>query len=581
MFDFIGKHKRIVQGILALITLPFAFFGVDYYFRQGGETPDVATVGGERITQAEFNAAIVEQQDRMRAQLGQNYDPTMFDNPEVRFSVLEQIINRRLLQGVAARESFRVSDGQLQQFIAKVPAFQENGQFSPERYRQLLAAQNMTPLGFEERMRQDLLLAPLNEPVAVGNIVARSSGERYLGLLEQKREVAAATIDPEQFMDAVKIDDGALKTYYDANTSAFQTPELAKIEYLVLTQDALAAQSALDPAEVKTQYDNNLKTYTKAEERDASHILIAVKPDAKPEDKAAARKKAEDVYAQAKANPAKFGELAKQYSQDPGSAAQGGNLGAFGRGNMVKPFDDAVFAMKVGDIIGPVETDFGYHVIKLNAINPAKVRPFDEVKAQIEADLKRQKAAQKFAAAADQFQNLVYEQADSLRGRGQGARAHGADHAVHHPHAGAVAGTGQCEVRAGAVCTGVDPGQAQYRGHRGRPQRADGGPDRRLQAGGRAAVRRGRGGDPPPAHAQGGDGHGAEGRQGKARAARAGQERQGGGRDLRAAGDARAERRRSPDSPGCAHGVSSRSIPPRCRSTRRRRTSAAASRSTA
>ena len=416
MFDFIGKHKRMVQVILGLITLPFAFFGVDYYFRQGGSTPDVATVAGEKITQAEFNAALTEQQDRMRAQLGANYDPTMFDNPEVRFSVLEQVINRRLMQNVAARESFRVSDGQLQQFIAKVPAFQENGQFSPERYRQLLAAQNMTPQSFEERMRQDLLLAPITEPVAIGNIVARSSGERYVGLLEQKREVAAAAIDPEPFMEGVKIDDAAIKAYYDANTSAFQTPELAKIEYLVLTQDALAAQTAPDPAEVKAQYDNNLKTYTKAEERDASHILIAVKPDAKPEEKAAARKKAEDLYAQAKANPAKFGELAKQFSQDPGSAAQGGNLGAFGRGNMVKPFDDAVFGMKVGDIIGPVETDFGYHVIKLNAVNAAKARPFEEVKGQIEADLKRQKAAQKFAAAADQFQNSVYEQADSLQG---------------------------------------------------------------------------------------------------------------------------------------------------------------------
>ena len=147
----------------------------------------------------------------------------------------------------------------------------------------------MTPLAFEERMRQDLLLAPMHEPVAIGNIVARSSGERYVGLLEQKREVAAAAIDPEPFMEGVKIDDAAIKAYYDANTSAFQTPELAKIEYLVLTQDALAAQTAPDPAEVKTQYDNNLKTYTKAEERDASHILIAVKPDAKPEEKAAAK----------------------------------------------------------------------------------------------------------------------------------------------------------------------------------------------------------------------------------------------------------------------------------------------------
>ena len=140
-------------------------------------------------------------------------------------------------------------------------------------------------------MRQDLLLAPMQEPIAIGNIVARSSGERYLGLLEQKREVAAAAIDPEPFIEGVKIDDAAIKAYYDANTSAFQTPELAKIEYLMLTQDALAAQTAPDPAEVKAQYDNNLKPYTKAEERDASHILIAVKPDAKRRGEGGARRR--------------------------------------------------------------------------------------------------------------------------------------------------------------------------------------------------------------------------------------------------------------------------------------------------
>ena len=161
----------------------------------------------------------------------------------------------------------------------------------------------MTPQGFEERMRQDLLLAPITSRRDRATSSPGSSGERYVGLLEQKREVAAAAIDPEPFMEGVKIDDAAIKAHYDANTSAFQTPELAKIEYLVLTQDALAAQTAPDPAEVKAQYDNNLKTYTKAEERDASHILIAVKPDAKPEDKAAARKKAEDSVRAGKGQP--------------------------------------------------------------------------------------------------------------------------------------------------------------------------------------------------------------------------------------------------------------------------------------
>src|SRR3954453_8282494 len=188
MFDFIGNHKRMVQLILALITLPFAFFGVDYYFRQGDATPDVATVAGQRITQAQFNEQIAEQQDRMRQQLGRSYDPSLFDSPEVRYQILEQLISQRLLQEKAQAETFRVTDSQLQQVIAQQPAFQYDGQFSVERYKQALAGQNMTPLMFEDRVRRDLMMAPLQEPIALGNIVANSSGERYIGLLEQKRE---------------------------------------------------------------------------------------------------------------------------------------------------------------------------------------------------------------------------------------------------------------------------------------------------------------------------------------------------------------------------------------------------------
>jgi peptidyl-prolyl cis-trans isomerase D len=214
----------------------------------------------------------------------------------------------------------------------------------------------------------------------------------------------------------VKIDDAAVKAFYEANAASLQTPEQAKIEYLILTPDALVGQAQVTREEVRAHYDQGIARYTRPEQREAAHILIAVKPDASDADKAASKAKAEDLLAKAKAAPAKFGELARQFSQDPGSAAQGGDLGSFPRGNMVKPFDDAVFAMKVGDIVGPIETDFGFHVIKLNGIAPAAVRPFDEVTKEIEADLQRQKAAQKFATAADQFQNLVYEQADSLQG---------------------------------------------------------------------------------------------------------------------------------------------------------------------
>jgi len=415
MFDIVNKYKRLTQIVIALIALPFAFFGVDYYFRRVDATAEVARVGSEKITQAQFAESLREQQERMRQTMGRAYDPALFDNPEVRYSILEQLINERLLASKASKESFRVSDSQLSQFIAGLPAFQENGQFSPDRYRQLLATQNMAPIQFEERLRHDLALAPLRDPVATANIVARASSERYLTLLEQQREIAVANVDAEPFAKDVKVDDATVKAYYDANQAALQTPEQIKFEYVLLTQESLLPAVSVDADEIKKQYESNAKQYGQEEQRAASHLLIAVKPDASDADKAAAKKKAEDIAAQAKANPAKFAELAKQFSQDPGSAEQGGDLGAQPRGTLDKAFEDLEWKMKVGEVAGPVQTDFGWHVIKLNAILPAKMKPFDEVKAQIETDLKRQKAAQKFANSADQLQNLVYEQADSLQ----------------------------------------------------------------------------------------------------------------------------------------------------------------------
>lgn len=416
MFDLLHNHKRLTQLILALITLPFAFFGVDYYFRSGGSDQTVATVGKNKISQADFDDALREQQQRMRQALANNYDPALLDRPEVRYALLDQLVNQRLLENEARADRLRVSDTQLAQFIAGLPPFQEDGKFSPEKYREVLAAQNMSPLMFEQRVRGDLTMAPLQDPVVGGSIAAQTSVQRYLALLDQKREVAVAPVAAEPFEKSVKVSDADIKAFYEKNPTAFQTPEVAKVEYLLLTQDAIAAQMKVDPAEVKQAYQANAKQYTTNEERQASHILIAAKPDAPEAAKAAAKQKATEILAKARAKPDSFAELAKTYSQDPGSAAQGGDLGSFSRGAMLKPFEDAVFSAKVGDIVGPVQTDFGYHVIKVTGITPPHVQSFDEVKGRIEADLKRQKASQKFAAAADQFQNLVYEQADSLAG---------------------------------------------------------------------------------------------------------------------------------------------------------------------
>lgn len=416
MFDLLHKHKTFAQMVLALVTLPFAFFGVDYYFRSSGSATAVATVGGSKIEQREYDNLMREQQARMRQALGARYDPAMLDTPAVRYALLDQLVNQRLLENLGSAEHFRVTDGQLRQFIAALPPFQEDGKFSATKYAEVLAGQGMTPLQFEQRVRGELQLSPLQDPIVGGSFAAQAAVRHYLALAEQKREVAVASVEDAPFEKSVAVTSAEIKAYYDKNPGDFQTPEVAKIEYLTLSQDALAAQMKIDPAEVKQAYEANARQYTTAEERQASHILIAVKPDASAADKAAAKAKATMILAKARAKPEDFAALAKEYSQDPGSSQQGGDLGSFARGSMVKPFEDAVFAAKVGDIVGPVETSFGYHIIKVTGVTPAHVQTLDEVKGRIEADLRRQKATQKFASAAEQFQNLVYEQADSLVG---------------------------------------------------------------------------------------------------------------------------------------------------------------------
>jgi len=282
--------------------------------------------------------------------------------------------------------------------------------------RSLLASQGMTENILERQIRQQLQMQPVQDPFAQASFVSRTGAEQFMRLNGQQREVVAASIDIDPYLAQVKPDDAAVKAYYDGNQAAFQVPEQVRLETLSLTLESIAGKITVEPQEVKTAYDTNIATYSDPEQRQASHILIAAKSDAKAADKEAAKKRAEELAQQAKAAPDKFGELAKANSDDPGSKEQGGDLGYFGKGAMDKPFEDAVFAIKqTGDIVGPIESAFGFHVIRLTGVRPEKVKPFDEVKAQIEQDLKRQRATKQYAEAAEKFQNLVYENADKLQ----------------------------------------------------------------------------------------------------------------------------------------------------------------------
>ena len=412
MFDLVQKHKKLIQLMLAVIFLPFAFFGIDSYFRAGDGGNHVATVGGHPVTQQEFAQALQERQNYLQRLVGSRADPAMLDSPELRFAALDGIIRQRLLINQAARGNVLVSDEQLQQVIAEQPAFQEDGKFSHARYVELLKRQNMTETGFEASLRRDIMLQRVNGAYMATAIVPNSVAERLLRINAQQREVSQSTLEPEKFAAQVRIEDGAVKSYYDTHQNEFQVAQQARLEYVTLSLDGIAAQTDAGADEVKQFYEQNLKQYARGDERQASQILITADAQATPEQKQAARAKAEQLLKQVKQNPASFADAAKKNSQDPGSAAKGGDLGFFPRGAMVKPFDEAVFKMKVGEIEGLVESQFGFHIIKLTG---AKMHGFDEVKKQVELDLKRQKAGKKFAALAEELNNKVFEQGDSLK----------------------------------------------------------------------------------------------------------------------------------------------------------------------
>jgi peptidyl-prolyl cis-trans isomerase D len=411
MFDLVHRHKKLVQIILAVAFVPFAFFGVDSYFRAGGGD-NIATVGGQPITQQEFALALQERQNSLQRMVGGRVDPALLDSPELRFAVLDGIVRQRLLINQAVRGGVLVSDPQLQQLISEQPAFQENGRFSNARYVELLRRQNTTEAGFENSLRRDLMLERMSNAYRATTIVSGAVAERLLRINAQQREVSQSVLEPDKFASQVKLEDGVARQYYDTHQNEFQVAEQARLEYLVLALDNVAAQVETGADEVKQFHEQNLKQYAQGEERRASHILIAVDSKAGAEQKQAARARAEQLLKQVRQNPAGFADLAGKHSQDPGSAAQGGELGFFPRGAMPKPFDEAVFGMKAGEIAGPVESQFGYHIIRLTAV---KGRGLEDVKKQVELDLRRQKAGKIFSELAEQFNNLVFEQGDSLK----------------------------------------------------------------------------------------------------------------------------------------------------------------------
>jgi len=417
MFNFVAQHKRLMQIFLAIVIVPtFAFFGIQSYDRIFSSGDAVAEVAGQKISVPEFNRALDQQRDTLRGMLGKAYDPALLDSLPARKELLEGLIGQRAVLTYAQRNRLMVPDELLQAAIGSEPVFQEDGKFSRARYQALLRGQNMSEPQFEAQMRADMLMRQLGSGLVESGFTSKSVARRLLETRAQSRELSELVFPAVQYAGQVKLGPDAVEAYYKANAKLFEVPEQVRAEYVVLSPDVLVAAETVSPDEVRKWYDANVAP--RAEQR------------------AEARKKIEAIAAELRKDPARFAELAKASSQDSGSAQQGGDVGYFGRGAMVKPFEEAAFKLKDGETSPIVETEFGFHIIRVTGIRkpgqdgakteerrashilvsaPKAEKDFAAARPEIEAELKRSRVSKRFVELAEAFSNLAYEQPDSLQ----------------------------------------------------------------------------------------------------------------------------------------------------------------------
>ncbi len=415
MLELIRNHSKgwLAKIILAVITVPFALFGIDQYLTGAGGNVPVAKVDGEEISLQEYSNTVETVRTRMQGQ-GDQFDPAVLESPAFKKSIVDGLIMRRLVNAETIKSNFKISDAQLNQHILAMPEFQVDGQFTQELYQQTLEQNGLTAGQLEASIRSDLVVAQARDDLGRLSFAPKSVAQETVKYQYQKREVSTAEIKASDFLSDVKVTPEQIKADYELHKDKFKEPEKVKIEFVLLSAASLLKDVTVSDEDVKKFYDENVTRFQGDEQREASHILLSFGVSATDEDKQAAKEQALDIQAKLKENPDRFEELATKYSQDPGSATKGGSLGSFGRGAMVKPFEDTVFNMDVDTISDIVESEFGYHIIRLDGVSGTS-SSFEDMKPQIKGELLFQEAQIKYAGLTEEFSNIVYEQSGSLQ----------------------------------------------------------------------------------------------------------------------------------------------------------------------
>ena len=415
MNSFVNTPAGHSASFCLLIIPSFVFFGVENYskFRDAANAK-VATIDGQDITQAEWDQAHQRNVERMRRQMP-GVDVKLLDTPAQKRQTLEGLVRERVLLAAAQAQHLLPSDQRLQRLFVADPQYASIRNPDGSVNKELLAAQGMSSEMLAQQLRLEVGMNQVLAGIAGSATAPKAVVSAALDAVLQRREVQGQLFDPKTYAGKVTPSEADIESYYKAQEAQFKLPEQAEIEYVVLDAEGLKKAVTVSEDDLKKYYAENANRYTAAEERRASHILIKADGAGSAADKQKAKAKAEELLAEVRKSPQRFAEVAKKNSQDPGSAEKGGDLDYFGRGAMVKPFEDATFGMKAGEISPVIESDFGFHIIRLDAVRGGEKKPFDSVRGEIESEVKRQLAQRKYAESAEEFTNMVYEQADSLQ----------------------------------------------------------------------------------------------------------------------------------------------------------------------
>ncbi len=396
MFDFFRKYMKTIMGLLFIpLVVGFVLFGVQGYDSLGDGADKVAEVAGKSVTRQELDQAHRREVEQRLAEQP-DLDRALLESDEARRATLDSLIAQRVLALAAQDQHIGTSDQRLARELLQDPGIaalrKPDGQLDLQRYNEALRAQGLTPEQYENSLRHDIARRQVLAGVANSSLLPAAVAQPALKAWFERREIQVARFAPADFAAKVQVSDADVESYYQANAARFQSPEQVDIEYAVLDLDTVASRIKVSESDLRALYEQGQAQLAKDEQRRASHILLTVAADAAAADKAKVREQAQALLDEVRKSPARFAELAKARSQDPGSASQGGDLDFFSRGSMVKPFEDAAFALAKGQVSDLVETEFGFHIIQLTDIRQPAKPSFESQRAQLEQELKRQQA---------------------------------------------------------------------------------------------------------------------------------------------------------------------------------------------